>query len=277
MQTTQSPYEGLYEPLNPAQARAYLDRIRFKGTPEPTLDCLTRLIDCQLHAVPFENLDVFHGHREPSLNTADLFQKIVTNRRGGYCFELNGLFWRLLEAVGFRCWTVLVRIVLGRDYLTPFSHRSVIVELGEKRYLCDVGFGASTPVAPLEMADAPAVQTAGRRRYQFTRQSDWTTLNVEQEDGLRPMLLFREEPSDPVDFIAPNANCALPSRSRFRESQVVTCLLGDGRGSINGAVLRVERNGALTERVLDTEQALRDALRTEFGLEYEGPLRDWRG
>ena len=85
-----SPFEKLYAPI--PDTDAYLSRIGFDGKAEPTFDCLKKLMSCHLAAVPFENLDVYHGGIEPSLETDAMFEKIVTNRRGGYCFELNGLF-----------------------------------------------------------------------------------------------------------------------------------------------------------------------------------------
>lgn len=270
-----NPFQGLYEPLSARQADAYLARIGFDGEAEPTLECLTRLVDCQLHTVPFEDLDVFHGHREPALDTASLFDKIVRRRRGGYCFELNGLFWRLLEALGFRCWTVAVRIVQGRGYLPPLSHRAVLVEMQEGRYFCDVGFGGAAPVTPLPMTQAPAAHASGRHRYQFGAQGDWTVLSLEQEGSFIPMFLFQEKPCDPVDFIPLNANCSCTQRTRFVNEQIVSCLRRDGRASISGETLRIEKNGEITERALKTEEELRAALRDEFGLVYDEPLRGW--
>ena len=93
--------EGLYEPL--PSVEAYLARIGIDGAKEPTLAFLDELVYAHQCSVPFEDLDICEKHAEISLDIAALFDKIVTRRRGGYCFEQNALFASLLRALGSRC------------------------------------------------------------------------------------------------------------------------------------------------------------------------------
>src|SRR4051794_33731222 len=80
---------------------AYLEGIRYAGPRAPSAETLRALHRAHLYAVPFENLDIGRGRRL-SLALPDLFDKIVTRRRGGFCYELNGLFGWLLESLGYR-------------------------------------------------------------------------------------------------------------------------------------------------------------------------------
>ena len=120
----------------------YLTRIGFSGNPEVSLKCLAELMACHQLTVPFENLDVFMK-RKKVLKVEILFERIIEERRGGLCFELNGLFSWLLEELGFS-----VRRV-SASYFNPkkkefhgmFNHMALVVTLGEQEYLTDVGWG----------------------------------------------------------------------------------------------------------------------------------------
>ncbi len=149
-------YEELYLPL--PDKEAYLARIGLAGAAlTADLESLDRLLTAHLATVPFENLDVLYGGLCPDLGVPALFDKIVTRRRGGYCFELNGLFYRLLEALGFEATPISVRIQMGRTERMPFTHRASLVKLDGQAYYCDVGFGAVPfpNAVPLDGSETP--------------------------------------------------------------------------------------------------------------------------
>lgn len=269
-----SPFAALYAPL--PDVDAYLARIGYTGGRCADFPTLCSLMTCQLDAIPFENLDVFHGRLEPDLGTEALFDKLIRRRRGGYCFELNGLFWRLLEAMGFTCFCGVGRIALGRGYLTPPAHRVIFVEIDGIRYFCDVGFGGPIPASPLPMTEGVTHTCAAGRRYRFLRDGEETTLSVERDGEFVPMLIFDERPRDPVDFVPLNCFCARSPVQPFLGRQMIWRMAREGRRSIDGDLLRVTRNGVTEETVLATEAALRDALLTHFGIDYPGELRMWR-
>ena len=269
-----SPFAALYAPL--PDVDAYLARIGYTGGRCADFPTLCSLMTCQLDAIPFENLDVFHGRLEPDLGTEALFDKLIRRRRGGYCFELNGLFWRLLEAMGFTCFCGVGRIALGREYLTPPAHRVIFVEIDGIRYFCDVGFGGPIPASPLPMTEGVTHTCAAGRRYRFLRDGEETTLSVERDGEFVPMLIFDERPRDPVDFVPLNCFCARSPVQPFLGRQMIWRMAREGRRSIDGDLLRVTRNGVTEETVLATEAALREALLTHFGIDYLGELRMWR-
>lgn len=269
------PFAELYAPL--PDVDAYLERIGYTGGRSADFATLCALMECQLNAIPFENLDVLHGHLEPELGTEALFDKLIRRRRGGYCFELNGLFWRLLEALGFRSWCSVGRIAFGRDHLSPPAHRVIFIEIDGVRYFCDVGFGGPIPASPLPVTEGEIHTCAAGRRYRFHRGEDETTLFVERDGVFVPMLVFDEKPHDPVDYVPLNCFCARSPAQPFLHRQMIWRMAREGRCSIDGDLLRVVRNGVAEETRLETETALREALLTHFGIDYPGELREWRG
>jgi N-hydroxyarylamine O-acetyltransferase len=117
------------------------------------LDALRDLHRLHQVAVPFENLSI-HLDEPISLNEADLVDKIVTRRRGGFCYELNGTFALLLEALGFGVTRAAARVHMGGRFGPPFDHLALIVQpdVGTARWLADVGFG-NHGVYPLRLDD----------------------------------------------------------------------------------------------------------------------------
>lgn len=265
-----NPFAGLYAPL--PDKETYLNRIGYTGVAEPTLDCLKALMTAHLRTVPFENLDVFHGHKEPSLEVEALFEKIVKNRRGGYCFELNGMFQKLLEAIGFSCSCHIGRIGHGQKFHYPISHRVTVVEIAGERWFCDVGFGGPVPAEPAKiLLDTPFVSSNGKT-YQFTKNGPEITLLLQEDAGFAPVLSFVDEPADPVDFLALNAFCAFSPIEPFIHKQMVWRAIENGRWSLDGNILRLHENGTVTEEEITTEEQLRKVLSERFGIVHPDPL-----
>lgn len=265
-----NPFAGLYDPL-PDKA-AYLDRIGYTGVTTPNLDCLKALMTAHLRTVPFENLDVFHGHIEPSLEVTALFEKIVTNRRGGYCFELNGLFQKLLEAIGFSCSCHIGRIGHGQWFKYPISHRVTVVEIAGERYFCDVGFGGPVPPEPAKIVLNKSFDSVNGHRYEFTKNGLEITLSMEENGVFLPVLSFVEAPADPVDFLSLNAFCAYSPIEPFIHKQMVWRNTENGRVTLDGNTLRIHENGAVREEKIETEEALRKTLTERFDIVYSDPL-----
>src|SRR5215831_13919573 len=122
--------------------QAYLNRISYQGSLEPTAETLRSLHVAHLLTVPFENLSI-HAHEPIVLEDDALFAKIVERRRGGFCYEANGLFAALLRELGFAV-SMLAAEVVSADGTVgpPFDHMTLLVET-EQRWLADVGFGDS--------------------------------------------------------------------------------------------------------------------------------------
>jgi N-hydroxyarylamine O-acetyltransferase len=134
---------------------AYFERIGFGGParPAPTLDTLRALHLLHPQAIPFENLDVLLG-QPVRLDLASIQQKLVANRRGGYCYEHNLLFRSVLQTLGFRVRSFAGRVLWGRDAAADMparTHMLLLADLDEGTFLTDVGFGGMTLSAPLPL------------------------------------------------------------------------------------------------------------------------------
>ena len=119
----------------------YLQRIKYSGPLEPNLDLLKKLQKTHLLHVPFENLDI-HYPSPIELDIARIYAKIVFNNRGGFCYELNGLFYELLFSLGYNAKRISARVFEKNDNYGPeYDHFAIIVQIGNVEYLTDVGFG----------------------------------------------------------------------------------------------------------------------------------------
>ena len=121
--------------------KSYLERINFRGSHLPNYETLCELQKTHLLNVPFENLDI-HYDKEIILNINKIFQKIVTNKRGGFCYELNGLFYELLHALNFTVKMISARVYNNNKvFEEEYDHLALIVSIEGDDYLVDVGFG----------------------------------------------------------------------------------------------------------------------------------------
>jgi len=241
---------------------AYLDRI---GARRPrVLDeaALRDLHRDHLMTVPFENLSI-HLDEPISLDEADLVGKIVTRRRGGFCYELNGAFALLLEALGAQVVRVAARVHGDGHLGPPFDHLALVVRLpgGDGRWLADVGFGSHSTY-PLrfdsrQQQDDPA----GPFGLTDTEAGDVDVL----KDG-QPQ--YRIEPRERrlADF-APTCWWQQTSpASHFTRSTICSRLTDDGRISLSGRTLIRTSNGTRTEQHLPTDDAILAAYRDNFGI-----------
>jgi N-hydroxyarylamine O-acetyltransferase len=264
-------YEELSAPL--PDRKRYLERIGLADNLTPSLETLDKLILAQLRSVPFENLDIFDAETDIRLDIDALYDKIVTRRRGGYCFELNAMFMSLLKSVGFDCYPVMVRVVWMSTGYTPISHRAGIVTIDGTRYFCDVGFGGPAPNRALALDDKNP-QSCGAQTFVFDNAPDGDFVIYRLADSGREQLLkFDDRRCENVDFLAPNEYLSHHKKSGFKMMRMLNISRPDGSVALNNNILRVHKNGQVSESTLDTEGKLRTALREHFGLDVGFPLK----
>ena len=271
-------FEDLYRKyfVRLADKGAYLERIGLGGVDIPiTKEGLDRLQFGHLCSVPFENLDIFDYDLFIDFGTDELFDKIVTRRRGGYCFELNALFMALLEAVGFEVHPVGVRILMGlegRSFVPAISHRASIVTLDGKRYYSDVGFGTtSAPGISICIDEYGEQDIMGELYTVVDRPFNNKVIIRHAAEGSGELFMFVPDPFNTLDFIA--FNKAIQAVS-FREKRMVNLRKPDGSISIDGDIFRTTKNGERTEiRIAAAEDAAK-VLRDNFGIRLSQPLRE---
>ena len=244
---------------------AYLRRIGAERPRERNPESLQKLVRAHLEQVPFEDLELTEEKARPSLEPEALFQKIVTHRRGGYCFELNKLFYLLLRALGYDCHCVGVRCILGRPEPLPVSHRGIVVRFGEERWYCDVGFGGRGPKGILNL-DHAGIQEICYERFQvLLEDGQYVIVYLEGENPVR-MLKFRDEPYLDVDFEMLNGYYSLNPDSPFRRKRAVYRCTAEGWLGLRGDTYLTFHRGVYLEQEVPREN-IKELLETQFGLQ----------
>jgi N-hydroxyarylamine O-acetyltransferase len=243
-------------------AAAYAQR--FDAALPAALDAasLRDLHRAHLLAVPFENLSIHLGE-QISLAEPDLVDKIVRRRRGGFCYELNGLFALLLESLGASVTRVAARVHGDDGFGPPFDHLALIVAPadGSGPWLADVGFGSHT-VYPLALETGGAQHDpAGEFSITVTADGD---LDVRKEG--KPQYRVETRARDLTDFVPTCWYQQSSPASHFTQGTICSRLTEHGRLSIAGSLLIETRDGTRTERPLDGPQALLAAYREHFGV-----------
>lgn len=132
------------------ELRTYLKRLHYQKEIKVSKEVLWDLQKAHLLTVPVENLDI-HYQQEINLDLETVFDKIVLNKRGGFCYELNGLFYELLKTIGFEAKMVSGRVATAEGTYGPeYDHLAIVVRIEGVDYLVDVGFGRFS-LAPLEI------------------------------------------------------------------------------------------------------------------------------
>uniref|UniRef100_A0A3Q1GLG9 arylamine N-acetyltransferase n=2 Tax=Acanthochromis polyacanthus TaxID=80966 RepID=A0A3Q1GLG9_9TELE len=161
----------------------YLSRIGLTAPRKPDLELLRSVHIHHLLSVPFENLTVHSGGRV-QLDLPLLYDKIVNQRRGGFCYENNSMFSWLLTKLGFdlRLVSGQVKNAITECYGPPFDHLIVMVTLEGRRWLCDVGFGTAGFTVPLSL-DTEDVQEEGHRVYRIREAAGMRFLEWQKEEN----------------------------------------------------------------------------------------------
>lgn len=255
--------------MNALECKAYLERIGYQGEPHTDKDCLEKLMELQLQRVPFENVEPFKEKKVPSLKTEDIFQKIVRQGRGGYCFELNKIFYELLEGLGFDVTPLAVRVLWNLEELPPILHRATMVVLEDGPYYCDVGYGGPGPRHPVKLEDGLHTEKSGDFRMTMEPQGTNGEILMERKrDGeYRPLLSFTLHPAQDPDFDVLNYYCATSPDMFLSQKLVVSINTPTGSVALTGDTLTIQQeDGSIESRVCDSPETEKTWLKTYFGL-----------
>lgn len=257
---------------------AYLDRLDLSPAAVESTDgeTLRRLQRAHVTAVPFETLAVAgdpFGTRAGdgvSLALGDLYRKIVTQERGGFCYELNGLFGRLLDAVGFDAKRVAARVIEDGDLTPPASHMTHVVDC-DRRYVVDVGLGTPamrrpTPLDGTVVSDAAGVDW---RTVESDRpDADYCTQYREPGAEWRDRYIFTETERDRSYFRATCDHLTTAPESGFTGDPVVSMATGRGHKRLTVDTLTERARGEVVEeRAVEPGEWL-DVLEAAFGVRW---------
>jgi N-hydroxyarylamine O-acetyltransferase len=244
--------------------RAYLNRINYDGPLEPTAETLRQLHLSHLRTVPFENLSIHAG--EPIVLADEaLFQKIITRRRGGFCYELNGLFASLLRAMGFEVAMLSAQVATAEGAFSPdFSHMTLIVTL-EERWLADVGFGDSF-IEPL-LLERREPQAQGDRAYRIVSDGERLVMQrADTSDEWKPQYRFTLQPFQYPDYFEMCEYHQTSPLSHFTKARICSLLTPQGRISLSEMCLITTEGGERREHTAITQEEYAELLRKHFGV-----------
>ncbi len=259
--------------------RAYLRRIAYAGPLEPTLETLRALHYAHLLAVPFENLDIHLGV-PIELDEERFFDKIVTRRRGGFCYELNGLFAALLRELGFQVTLLSARVPKEENVAGPeFDHLTLRVDL-DTPWLADVGFGESF-IEPLPLL-ANAEQYQRNVFYTVDIYEDrWRVLRyapeAPTEHGIkvrisnsrwewRMLYDFTLAPRQLSEFAAMCRHHQTSPESHFTRGRLCSLLTPSGRVTLTDTRLTITEGAVRRELPIADRDAFAMALESHFGI-----------
>ena len=249
---------------------AYLHRVGLdEGDVEFSYSFLEKLQRNHILTVPYENLDILNGI-PISLDAEALFEKIVTNRRGGYCFELNGALTALLRDLGFEVHAYLARFLKNEQEIPVRRHRVVVVLCEGERYVCEVGIGQYAPRVPLRLCEG-LEQSDGYTSYKFKKEPflGWVLYEKHGEEW-RQYYAFTEEEQLEKDFIQPSFYCEKHPDSPFHRDVMVAIKTPVGRRAVNGRDYKVFEGDGLAEIEENvTDERLYELLSTYFGIEWK--------
>jgi len=245
--------------------QAYLRRIGLENKPQPTLDGLHLLQDAHMRHVPFENLDILLG-RPINLEPDVLFEKIVSHKRGGYCFELNTLYGALLSEGQFEPLPMLARVWLRDPVETPpRTHHVNRVNIDGEDWISDVGFGGRAARVPLKIEDGYEVDD-GDGRIRITKDAEFGyRISRFQGGAWSDQYTVETQAAHKADVLNGNYWTETHPGSHFRHGIGVGIFTEEGRTSFYGGVLTHRGNETFTKPISGLTETI-DVLKREFDL-----------
>ncbi len=243
---------------------AYLERMGYDGPRQPSLETLRGLHRSHLYTVPFENLDIALG-TPIVLEPGRLYDKIVNRRRGGFCYELNGLFCELLLALGFHV-SMLSGCVRRDDggFGPEFDHMLLKVKLPEP-WLADVGFGESF-VDPLPLRAGAQEAENGQLFGVNPENGGWELYRRDSDGAEVPLYRFSDVAHELSEYVPMCEYHQSSPESSFTRRRICTIAKPDGRITLAGMRLIETNDGLRRETLLTTEAQLYQCLREHFGV-----------
>lgn len=246
---------------------AYFERIGFAGSIAPTLQTLELLHALHPATIPFENLSPLMGE-QVLLDQQSLERKMLGDRRGGFCFEQNFLFMRMLADLDYEVRPLLARVIwTDPDAISaPPSHMALLVDIKGQNYLADVGFGGLSLTTPLRLR-ADVEQESPHETFRLTGGAPEWTLEVKIGGEWRGVYVFTTEKVDEVELWDLNRDLSSNPNSPFTQELRVALAPSGRRLKLHNDRLTVQPiEGEAEKRELTTLEEVRAVLSEEFEL-----------
>ncbi len=245
----------------------YLLRLGTDAPPASNAGALRSLQRAHLLAVPFENLDI-HWKRPIVLDIEKFYTKIVNEKRGGFCYELNGLFNELLRSIGFTTRLVSARVFNGKEHGPEFDHAAIIVTIGDEDHLVDVGFGAFTAEPIRFILDD--VQSDANGSFVIRRRADEYFEVMKNAAGTwRSEYIFKDIGRELSDFREMCDFQQYSPDSHFTKGKLCSIMTADGRKTLTDKSFIVTADSEKREAPVASDAAFYGLLLSEFGIAAE--------
>lgn len=252
--------------MDKLQLEKYLKRIHYSGNISESMETLKQIHQLHPKYIPFENIDPYTG-KVPSLNSGDIFEKLVVQSRGGYCYEQNLLLHEVLKSLGYNAELQLAHVLWRKDEnsKTAKTHLLQIVDLDGKKYVVDCGFGIVTLTAPI-LLDEENPQQTPNGLFMISQKDGGYILWFWKEKWL-PVYRFALESVEHADLEIANWYLSTHPESNFKKNLVLSKVDENARYTYADHVLTIRSNNGQKESVaIDDEIQLFDTLKNTFGL-----------
>ncbi|WP_430411605.1 arylamine N-acetyltransferase family protein [Kordia sp.] len=229
----------------------YLKRIDFHGATNIDENVLFELQRKHLLNIPFENLDIHYG-RKINLSINEIYQKIVIHKRGGFCYELNGLFHHFLKQIGFNAKLISARVHTKNGAYSPdYDHLAIIVNIENQEYLVDVGFGKFS-LEPLKLQMTEEINDSFGQ-FKFDKyDTNYYRVNEIINTKLIPQYIFKNEAHKLSEFTKRCNFHKSSENSHFTKMKLISIAKSDGRITLNNSQLKTTHLGI--ETVIDFDE-----------------------
>lgn len=247
------------------EIKNYLDRIGFTATPAVDLDTLAGLQLHHLLTVPFENLDI-HRKKPIEMEVQSLYEKIVRQKRGGFCYELNTLFNELLVGLGFKTTIASARVFSDQEnYGEEYDHLCLIVLLDNENWLADVGFG-SFSLKPIKIDTAIITQDpAGLFKIEPFNDT-YLVVKKMVDAEWKNQYLFSMKARDIREFAGMCHYHQTSPLSHFTRNRLCSIATPEGRISLTDRALKITEGHKLKETTISDDEHFRKLLFDYFGI-----------
>ncbi|MDF3833815.1 arylamine N-acetyltransferase [Cupriavidus basilensis] len=245
--------------------RKYFDRIGFQGSGEPDMETVAGMMRCQIFTVPFENLDV-QAKKAVSLVPEEIVGKILDRQRGGYCYEVNGIFAMALQALGIPYQFVAARPMFY-PVKRPKTHMALVLTVNSQRWLCDLGFGSYGIRAPMRLDQIDVEVRQDGDTFMLSRTDAGEYLLKALVDGeWTNQYAFDLSAQEWIDFVPANYLNSTHPDAIFVQKLLIVLHNPEGRKILLGDTLKTVANGKTTVQAIRPDERVAVLFR-EFGLE----------
>lgn len=249
---------------------AYFDRIGFKGSRIPSLELLNNITLAHVRSIPFENLDILLG-KSINISLDSVFEKLIIQKRGGYCFEQNGLLLHVLQKLGFEVTPISARVRLDRprEFTPPRTHVFLRVEHSGKSWFTDVGVGGVSLTSAIEFIQDTEQKTNHETR-RIVYEGNRYFHQVLFPNGWSDVCEFTLEEMPEIDRELANWYTSDHPKSHFKDRLIVARAGEDGKRFtlVNREFSERDKNGIANKFLIKSPKDLIKILKEKFNLTF---------